>query len=470
MAKKSWSGAGAWAADSELAESQHDQEQQQQQHQPSLFAGDAAFPSLGEAVHTKTSKKKKQAVPLSKFISGGAAAFSESKGLTTGEMMMLPTGPRDRSGEDAPPGGLGGGFKDYGGYRGEGRDRDGGMYGSRRSEREGGYNRGGLAGDRDGADEPSRADSNDDWGATKKFVPSSGSRFEDDGRRGGGGSRFSDRDSSEDSHWGSSKKFVPAPPSSDRRTSKYDFSSSKNGSFQDGVSKADDVDNWGTSKKSAPNGGYDSSLHRDKDFGIPREKDGADGDRWTRKDAPRAPERPRLVLRPRSRPVDLSPPPPMKEETEDQPPSGDAPLETFSKPRKVNPFGEAKPREVILEEKGLNWKKLDAGLEQKYFDRTETEQLSLKEEIKSIEDAIKLGEAELEVTGSEAPTKSDACERLADLKDQLAKKEQELSASQVGSDRPSSSSGNKDHGRASDSWSKHASNGPSVPERRGVRW
>lgn len=459
MTKKPWGGAGAWAADSELADSQNEQEQQPQE---SSFANDAAFPSLGEAIHVKVSKKKKQAVPLSKFISRGTASFSESKGLTTQEMMMLPAGPRDRSGEDSPPGGLGGAFKDYGAYRGEGRDRDGGMHGSRRSDREGGYSRGGFTGDMGGTDEPSRADSNDDWAATKKYLPSSRGRYEDNGRRGGDGSRFNDRDfpskADVDNHWGSSKKFVPAPPSngSERRTLKYDFSSSRNGGL-DGVSKADDTDNWGTSKKSSFNGGYNSSLNRDKDFGLQNERDGAYSKMWTGKDASRASGRPHLVLQPRSRPLDSSSPPHMKEETENQPPFGNTSSEASLKPHKVNPFGEAKPREVILEEKGLNWKKLDAEIEQKSLDRTETEQLSLKEEIKAIQDALKFGEAKLERTGSEAPIGVDASGTLADLKDKLAKKQHELEqltvafgdsigALRIGSERPPSSLGNRDSG------------------------
>ncbi|KAL3627042.1 hypothetical protein CASFOL_028405 [Castilleja foliolosa] len=36
---------------------------------------------------------------------------------------------------------------------------------------------------------------------------------------------------------------------------------------------------------------------------------------------------------------------------------------------KVNPFGNAKPREVLLEEKGLDWKKIDLDLEQRRVER-----------------------------------------------------------------------------------------------------
>lgn len=36
---------------------------------------------------------------------------------------------------------------------------------------------------------------------------------------------------------------------------------------------------------------------------------------------------------------------------------------------KVNPFGDAKPREVLLEEKGLDWKKIDLELEHRRIER-----------------------------------------------------------------------------------------------------
>ncbi|CAA6668031.1 unnamed protein product [Spirodela intermedia] len=57
--------------------------------------------------------------------------------------------------------------------------------------------------------------------------------------------------------------------------------------------------------------------------------------------------------------------------------------ETVVKPRqKVNPFGEAKPREVILQEQGKDWKKIDFELEHRGVDRPETEEEKmLKEQI-----------------------------------------------------------------------------------------
>ena len=37
---------------------------------------------------------------------------------------------------------------------------------------------------------------------------------------------------------------------------------------------------------------------------------------------------------------------------------------------KVNPFGDAKPREVLLEEQGKDWRKLDRELEHRGVDRS----------------------------------------------------------------------------------------------------
>lgn len=39
---------------------------------------------------------------------------------------------------------------------------------------------------------------------------------------------------------------------------------------------------------------------------------------------------------------------------------------------KVNPFGNAKPREVILQEKGRDWRKIDLDKEHRRIDRLET--------------------------------------------------------------------------------------------------
>jgi hypothetical protein len=46
-------------------------------------------------------------------------------------------------------------------------------------------------------------------------------------------------------------------------------------------------------------------------------------------------------------------------------------LNNVVKPRpKVNPFGDAKPREVLLEEQGKDWRKMDLELEHRRVDRS----------------------------------------------------------------------------------------------------
>jgi hypothetical protein len=45
-------------------------------------------------------------------------------------------------------------------------------------------------------------------------------------------------------------------------------------------------------------------------------------------------------------------------------------IENVVKPKpKVNPFGDAKPREVLLEERGKDWRKIDQQLEHRSVDR-----------------------------------------------------------------------------------------------------
>ncbi|CAM6014580.1 unnamed protein product, partial [Sphagnum balticum] len=318
---KPWSGAGAWAAEAEWADAQAKERE--------AFKGvggqDAfAFPSLGDAASAKPKKKKGQTFSLSeitvgKYVGPGGKTrgVTDTAKLTTEEMMMLPTGPRNRSeDEHAEVGGLGGGFRDYGGNRGDRGDREerrdrggfgGGFAGER--DREGG---GGFGRDRERDDGPSRADEDDKWGASKKFVPSQG--VERGGDRGGGYEE-------------------------DRRSGRV--------SDRDLPSRADEVDNWGSNKKfvpSAPAG------------------------------EPRVSERPRLKLQPRTVPVDtFSPPPaPLASETNGEKVLHPVPDDLLTeeqhqstqtmKPR-PNPFGQARPREEVLAEKGQDWRKIDASLE-----------------------------------------------------------------------------------------------------------
>ena len=77
------------------------------------LGGPTGFPALGEAINIRDSKKDRKKkgtpIPLSTFVAAGKKEP---------EAINLPTGPRQRSAEDEEKrGGLGGGFKNYGGDR-----------------------------------------------------------------------------------------------------------------------------------------------------------------------------------------------------------------------------------------------------------------------------------------------------------------------------------------------------------------
>ncbi|XP_027365436.1 eukaryotic translation initiation factor 4B2-like [Abrus precatorius] len=305
---KPWGNIGAWAADSERAEAE------EREAQAAAAVNEAQnFPSLKEAVNAKPKKKKSTTVTLSEF-NRGSYASGENQGLTPDELLRLPTGPKDRSGEEMQFNRLGGGFSSYDRSGPRTRDRDGGNNdgswgGGRRSY-------GGFDEERRGPvsrvsefDQPSRADEVDNWASVKKPLPSFDSGRQNRYSGGGGGG---------------------------------------SGGFG-GASRADGVDNWAVGKKplsvrsSTFGSGYrDSGVEHDRwTRGAPRD---VEPDRWTR-GAPREVERPRLVL---------------------DPPRGDGSVnEAPVKTNKPSPFGAARPREEVLAEKGLDWKKMDSEIEAK---------------------------------------------------------------------------------------------------------
>ncbi|KAJ7565654.1 hypothetical protein O6H91_02G069300 [Diphasiastrum complanatum] len=411
-------GVGAWAEEAERAE------EEAKQRAAAFPGGDEeAFPTLGEAVTSagKQGKKKKpQPMPLSQLVTGtyvgpgarvrqAAAAdprggLTDSRGLTAEEMMMLPRGPRERSEEELQQGGLGGGFRGYGGPRGGaftergggGRDQDrGGGFGSGfdRDRGTGGYGRdnmdtggygrsggdlGGYGRDRDRENLSSRADESGDWGASKRFVPSQAGQGYDDDRR---GNRLNDRElpsrADEVEDWGSMKKFIPSQ-GSDWKAPVPRSEARRVGGFEEGAgsrnaSRADEVDNWGAGKK---------FVSGEREVSNPGYKDGgADGDRWSRRmplvDESRPVERRRLLLLPKSQIVDalVSSEILSKETTptgEGSQPAGsflsDSEIQPPKPKPRPNPFGAARPREEILAEKGQDWRKLEAELENREKD------------------------------------------------------------------------------------------------------
>uniref|UniRef100_A0A7N1A718 Eukaryotic translation initiation factor 4B n=1 Tax=Kalanchoe fedtschenkoi TaxID=63787 RepID=A0A7N1A718_KALFE len=453
---KPWGGAGAWAAEAERAEA----EEREQAAALAAVAPAASFPSLKEGV--KQQPKKKKMTRSEFYAAGGSKDSGGAKGLTPDEMMRLPTGPKERSAEEMQYGRLGGGFSSYGGGGGgAGRreaDREGSWGGSRRSYG-GGYDEdrrgGGPMQARVSEFEPSRADGVDDWGAGKKpFV------FGDAAARPSRGAFFSGH-----------------------------------GGGRDGVggdaSRVDDVDNWAAGKRAAaPAAPVRSSTFGSVGFGF--SDSGPDSGRWSRGGASfhenNGQERARLVLAPRNESnvtnagaSEVTKPSPFgaarpREEvlaekgldwkkldseidkglsrpTSSQSSRPNSAQSSRSEnvglqggaeaePRpKVNPFGDAKPREVLLEEKGKDWRKIDMNLERR-VDRPETEEeKTLKDEINRLKKELEKGPYPQETGPDAICTKDTITQKERDL-DQLARElDDKIRFGQKGVDRPGSGAG-----------------------------
>ncbi|RYR64552.1 hypothetical protein Ahy_A03g010635 [Arachis hypogaea] len=443
---KPWGNIGNWAAEAERAEAE------EREAAAAAAANPQAFPSLKEAVNAKPKKKKMTLSEFAGYTSGGGGAL-ESKRLTQDEMLSLPTGPKERSADEMQYNRLGGGFSSYGrsggSSMGRSRDREGNGEGSwgggRRSF-------GGLEDERRGPsprvsdiDQPSRADEVDNWASGKKLPSSFDSgrqnRYSSLGSGGGGGG----------------------------------IGGGGGGSGFGGSSRADEVDNWTFGKKPVParsstfgSGFRDSGGEQDRwTRGPPR---GEQSDRWSR--GPVREERPKLVLEPprgdasanevpvvkSNKPNPFGAARPREEvlaekgvdwkklETDldakkstsrpssahsSRPSSAQSnrsesvgPAEAVAKPKpKVNPFGDAKPRELLLRERGIDWRKVDLDLEHRAVDRPETEEEKLlKEEI----DCLRK-EAEKESTmnsNKESSNETDA--EQSSTQEILLQKEREL--------------------------------------------
>jgi hypothetical protein len=303
-----WAKPRSWALETE----QHEEEIQQQQ--PNSGEPPADFPSLAVAA-AKPKKKKGQTLSLAEFTSKPTQPSHQHQekpqGLTTQELLALPTGPRERSAEELERdrGRLGGGFRSYGSNGSSryssGDESSNSRWGSSRvsdePRRNGGFNK-----DKDSG--PSRADEIDDWAAGKKSTVGSNGFDRRERERGGGG-------------------------------------------FFNSQSRADDSDNWGSSKASVPPTEGRRSNGGERKVGF-TSNGGADAENWLRmkKEESTGTERPRLNLQPRTLPVSEG-----KQESPVTP----------SKPasRGSNPFGQARPREDVLAEKGQDPRKIDEQLE-----------------------------------------------------------------------------------------------------------
>ncbi|KAK4754788.1 hypothetical protein SAY87_008545 [Trapa incisa] len=326
-----WAKPGAWALESE--ENEADLLQQQK----SALEKDASavdFPSLAAAAATKPKKKKKgQTLSLADFTAS-ASVPSKTVGLTHEDLLVLPTGPRERSAEELDRNRLGGGFRSYGSGR-YGDDssnsrRDGGFDDSRRRE----------------PLPPSRADETDDWGAGKKSI---GNGF--DRRERSGGFFGSQSKADESDNWGSNKSNEPKRFGNggggdfvrDRRGFGGGYEGLSNGSRAD-------TDRWGKKREddvlSNGSGADSDRWGKRKEDDFLNNSSRADSDRWGRKkDDDKilgdSSARPKLVLQPRTLPV------------------AEANGAGLVKPRGANPFGDARPREEVLKEKGRDWKEID---------------------------------------------------------------------------------------------------------------
>ncbi|GER50285.1 glutamyl-tRNA(Gln) amidotransferase subunit A [Striga asiatica] len=318
-----WAKPGAWALDAEENEtellSQHREDAAAAINGRSNTGGAADFPSLSAAAAvTKTKKKKKpQTVSLQEFVKPEA---TQPKGLTQDELLALPTGPRQRTAEELDRNKLGGGFRSYGvGIRDE------------QPRRQGGFNR---EADREFA--PSRADETDNWATGKKSSPAGFGDRRDRGERGG---FFTDSQSRADGvdNWASKKSFVPSEPRRLEKRGGFGLESGNSGS---------ESDNWLKRKEDErprPGSSFDSLRER-------RGVSDADSESWGRKrdESSVGGGRPKLNLQPRTLPVGEG----QKEE-----------VAGMVKPKSSNPFGEARPREEVLKEKGQDWKEIEEKLE-----------------------------------------------------------------------------------------------------------
>ncbi|CAL9100722.1 unnamed protein product [Musa acuminata var. zebrina] len=334
-----WAKPSAWALDVEEHESAMAVAKDRDDDVFSSVASQQQdFPSLAAAASSTSKKKKKkaQALTLAEFTTGKPVSHgagdrplsSSSKGLTRDELLLLPTGPRERSAEElerSPSRGFG--YSSYGGARGRasvsGEDSGPTRWGlSRDSDdpRTDGFGGAGGGSNRDLL--PSRADEIDDWGAAKKSVALE--RRE----RGGGGSFFDSQSRADESDtWISSKST--APPAEGRRIG------GGGGGFE--MFK----------REGSNSGGADSETWgRKKDFG--------DSDIWRREDEIGSGGRRRLVLQPRSLPLSNG------EQVQGKQDEGST---MEKKSRGSNPFGQARPREEVLADKGQDWKQIDEKLE-----------------------------------------------------------------------------------------------------------
>lgn len=343
---KPWGGVGAWALEAERAEAEELELAASAQAQTQ---NPQSFPSLKEASQSKPKKKKPVPIPLTQFVAD--PHFDE--------LLRLPTGPRESAPEEHEFGRRG--FSSYGGGGGGGPRRGGG----------GGFDdeqrRGPPQSRVSDMDLPSRADEVDNWAAGKKqFVPMDRGRGQDRYGSLGGGSRADEVD-----NWAAGKKPVQS------------FGSG----FRSSFNPASDSDRWvrGERVPSTSNGerrrlALDppkkdvgrvdeamKSLTRPSPFGAARPREEVlteKGLDWKKIDL-------EIEAKSMSRPTSSHSSRPSSAQSSRAETPGSQVGEGGVKARpKVNPFGDAKPRELLLQAKGKDWRKIDLELEHRGVDRS----------------------------------------------------------------------------------------------------
>ncbi|KAL6577922.1 hypothetical protein OROMI_010250 [Orobanche minor] len=405
MLKSPWGKIGNWAAEAERAEA----EEREAAEKAAAYAAahpPASFPSLKEAVTTgKQKKKTKMTSAMQQSTYSGSAP---NRGLTPEEMLRLPTGPKERSADEMQYGRLGGGFSNYGSRTGSGGSNTGRgrEYEVRRSYGFDEDNRRGTPPESRVSDfnQRSRADEVGNWASMKKqTLPEYHSHQDRPGGKysslgGGVGPGVASR-ADEVDNWASVKKSFPQTQQS--RSSSFGSGFSRpepnrwarnDQSFGSGFSRPE-PDRWTGNEQgliidSPKNDNVTPKVNRPDPFGTarPREEVLAEkGLDWKKLDLDIEIKNQHLVSG-GSRPSSSQSSRPGSQQSS----RSDVPVAlgvegVVNQKTKLNPFGNAKPREVLLEEKGLDWKKIDLELEHRQVDRPETEEeKNLKEEIKHL--------------------------------------------------------------------------------------
>ncbi|KAL5552780.1 hypothetical protein UlMin_040181 [Ulmus minor] len=428
---KPWGGI-SWAAEAEREEAE--EAEQQEAAAAAAAANPQSFPSLKESVNNAKSKKKKK-MSLQVFHAdpgAGGGRGNDFRGYTPEEDIRLPTGPKERTQEEMLQSRWGGGFPSRSGpISGRGRDRDDGdgSWGGGGRRPYGGFDdeRRGPPSRVSDFDQPSRADEVDNWKTEKKsFLTSDSGRQNRYGSLGGGivGGGASRAD--EVDNWTVGKK----PPAAARSST-----------FGSGGFRGDsEPDRW-------PRGGSgfrDSERERPKLVFDPPKVDPGSSEPpvvKTNKPSPFGAARPReevlaekgldwkkldseIEAKKTSRPTSAQSSRPSSAQSNRSEGPGLQGIENVVKPRpKVNPFGDAKPREVLLEERGQDWRKIDFELEHRRIDRPETEEEKmLKEELDHLKKELeKESTATTEVVQESAGDQPSLQERISLKESELEK-------------------------------------------------